>query len=327
MIDALGFSQTPFDPKRPGRLCRGRERWIEPWELDEPPPEIQRLVISGARFSDESAADAQRGLPWGGVDVVSVLAALFPRRVLLAFAEDGHPADIPAIAEAVEMYDGYRAGGLSEEGLVRWHKRLSGITELRELVGNRAIETVLSGLVLIDPGADDNAVMERVFPFVGFATRDSPPARYQPSALPELLEMAKAVIVFHRDKHGPALGVYGTEPVPKPRERLQKLCDKAGSLLVPFAIPPMLARWDRALSELRTEWMASRDDEFPVPPAPPEANSWEDRRRRRRERGQADNPPGPDGQVGEVNADLDAADALLVQADAPRQATNPGGEE
>jgi len=60
-------------------------------------------------------------------------------------------------------------------------------------------------------------------------------------------------------------------------------------LLVPFAIPPMLARWDRALSELRTEWMATREEEFPVPPAP-ESRSWENRRRGRRGRNQAAPP-------------------------------------
>ena len=53
MIEALGFSQTPFDPRRPGRLCRGRERWIEPWEPEEgeQPVEIQEgqaLVLSDA---------------------------------------------------------------------------------------------------------------------------------------------------------------------------------------------------------------------------------------------------------------------------------------
>ncbi len=35
MIQALGYSQTPFNPHKPGRLCRGRERWIEAWEAGE----------------------------------------------------------------------------------------------------------------------------------------------------------------------------------------------------------------------------------------------------------------------------------------------------
>ena len=40
-------------------------------------------------------------------------------------------------------------------------------------------------------------------------------------------------------------------------------------LLVPFAIPPMLARWDRALSELRETWDVDSMGDFPVPVAAP----------------------------------------------------------
>ena len=55
---------------------------------------------------------------------------------------------------------------------------------------------------------------------------------------------------------------------------------KVESLLVRFAIPPMLARWDRALSDARMEWMKTHDAEFPVPPSP-EPSSWEPRWKRR----------------------------------------------
>jgi hypothetical protein len=122
MIRALGYSQDPFDPYDPGRLCRGRERWIEPFEVDDDArgEPLERLVITGAAFSDDSAADALRGLPHSGLDLVQLITTLFPRKPLLAFMEDGHPADIPGDAEAVEAYEGYRAGGRQELGIVRW---------------------------------------------------------------------------------------------------------------------------------------------------------------------------------------------------------------
>ena len=87
--------------------------------------------------------------------------------------------------------------------------------------------------------------------------------------------------MIHRDKHGPAVGVYSSEKV-EVSNRLQKLCDDAGAVLVPFAIPPMLARWDRALAELRAVWDESERGEFPVPPA--ENPSHWTRRRRRKEK-------------------------------------------
>ena len=56
-IHALGYSHTEFLPSKPGRLCRGRERWIEPFEIDDEPGMVHRLVISGAAFDDDSAKD------------------------------------------------------------------------------------------------------------------------------------------------------------------------------------------------------------------------------------------------------------------------------
>jgi hypothetical protein len=282
MINALGYSQTDFDAADPGRLCRGRERWIEPFEIEGPAP-LSRLVLTGASFSDDSARDALRGVPSSGVPIPEILAALFPRKPLLAFMEDGHPADIAEGAEGVEVYNGHRAGGLVEEPMVRWRKVVSGVRELRAMIGDDPAGDPVRGFVVLDDVSEiDDALLDTLFLFVGMSTLDSPPARYQPSVLPELLERVRAVIVLHRDKHGPALGIYSKEPV-KLNGKLEALTEKHGTLLVRFAIPPMLARWDRALAELRVEWMASRDDEFPVPPAP-EPSTWEPRRRRRRDR-------------------------------------------
>ena len=74
----------------------------------------------------------------------------------------------------------------------------------------------------------------------------------------------KAAILLHLDKHGSVLGIYSEEKV-EAEAVLQGLCDQCGGLLVPFAIPPMLARWDRALSELKAIWPDA--EAFPVPEA------------------------------------------------------------
>jgi hypothetical protein len=304
MISALGVSQNRFNPADPGRLCRGRERWIEPWETDLPPDAISRLVVSGALFTDASARDARRGLPFSGVDLAQLIVSLFPRRRMIAFMEDGHPADVPDDAEGLEAYPGYRSGGRSEEVMVRWYREVSGIKDLRVVFGTRKGEALppepgeadrrdedrdlaiaagerVRGFLVIDGDLDDavmESLLEPMFLLVGMSTLDSPPARFQPAALPELLGRVRAVILLHRDKHGPALGVYTREPL-EVGDRVRDLCEKAGALYVPFAIPPMLARWDRALSDLREVWSPDRG-EFPVPAAP-ESPRWEGRRRRR----------------------------------------------
>ncbi len=267
MVHALGYSLNTFDPADAGRLCRGRERWIDPWEFDTPPAKHHCLVVSGASFSDDSAADAQRGVPFSGVDVATVLHTLLPRRPLLAFMEDGHPADVADGAEHVELYTGHRAGGRSEELLMRWVRSAEGLRELRDVLGPAQEPRVLGFLALHPDVAVDEALLHQIFELVGMGCLDSPPARFQPGALPELLQVARAVVLLHRDKHGPALAIHTSEPLDAV-DRLQELADAAGSLLVPFAIPPMLARWDRALAESREAWMATRKDEFPVPAAP-----------------------------------------------------------
>lgn len=293
MVRALGFSQDSFDPSDPGRLCRGRERWIEPWSSeeedgDEDTPTVERLVLSGALFSDMSAADALRGLPHASIDPATVISQLFPRRQLFAFMEDGHPADMPEEARGVELYEGFRAGGRVASSLVRWYLRVNGVKALRTLLAPSpegsdipAPEDRIRGFLVLDGSVDeeaDEALFEQIFPLVGMSTRDSPPARFQPSALVELVQQVKAVVLVHRDKHGMAMGIYTAEKLDV-QKKLAGMAEKVGSLLVPFAIPPMLARWDRALSELREDW----EGDFPVP-EPEGGYSWENRRRRRRDR-------------------------------------------
>ena len=279
LVHALGVSHTGFDPTSPGRLCRGRERWIEPYDVEEPPGELHRVVISGAAFVDDSARDALRGLPHSQLELAAVIDALFPERDLMAFMEDGHPADMPDDPEGLELYTGYRSGGHSEEMRVRWYKRVRGLEAIREMIGTDVYDEKVRGFVVLEGGEDLEEIWERLFLLVGMSTLDSPPARFNPAALPEVLEVAPTLVLIHRDKHGPALGLYSREPV-ETEAPLAPVCDASGSLLVPFAIPPMLARWDRALAELKQVWLQERDEDFPVPPSP-EPSGWEPRWKRR----------------------------------------------
>jgi hypothetical protein len=311
MIRALGYSHTEFDPTEPGRLCRGRERWIEPYEISPSETSIHRLVISGATFEDDSAREAPRGLPHSGIDLAQLIASLFPRKTLFAFMEDGHPADIPEEAEHIELYTSYRSGGLSESLQVRWVRSVTGIRDIRLVLGDDVSLDRVRGFALVD-SIELEEFSEQIFPLIGMACLDSPPSRFQPAALPDILEFCRAVVLIHRDKHGPAVGIYSREPI-KTDGRLDALTAKQGSLLVRFAIPPMLARWDRALAELRTEWESTREEPFPVPRAP-EPSRWEPRRRgrrgrRRRDRDSADTPAPPQAEEG--------AEAPRVEASSP----------
>jgi len=103
-----------------------------------------------------------------------------------------------------------------------------------------------------------------------------PLTRFQPLAIPALLELVDTIVLVHQDKHGPALGIYRSQ-VADCTEEIRHAAEVSGCLLVPFAIPPMLARWDRALYELRLTWSENPEEEFPVPPAR-EASRWAGRR-------------------------------------------------
>jgi len=112
------------------------------------------------------------------------------------------------------------------------------------------------------------------------------PARlFQAVALADVLEFCEAVVLVHRDKHGPCLGIY-SDGQPALQEILSGLARGVEALPVPFAIPPMLARWDRALWELRQDWDEVNDGEYPVPPAADGVGGWGRRGPRRRRRGE-----------------------------------------
>lgn len=260
MVQALGYSQTLFDPESPGRLCRGRERWIESFPLDSK-QSLERLVISGATFTDDTARDAKRGLSYAGLTCGQVLELLFPGQELLAFCEQGSVDALPAASIMIEPHLQPRFGGRRMDRCVRWRVPALGAEAFDAFVGDH-------------PGAADGflpwagelsePLEEALFLLTGQGDRlGFPLRRFQPSALPTLLELVPWVALIHMDKHGPALGIYSREPLGLD-SALGSAGDHYDTLAVPFSIPPMLARWDRALYELRQGWPS--DLEFPVPP-------------------------------------------------------------
>jgi hypothetical protein len=118
-VNALGYCEDVFNPSDPGRLCRGRERWIESYPSEEKQP-IRRVVISGAAFSDDSAGDARRGLCYSGSSAAESIHALFGDKTLTAWAEEAPPSAVPAEATAVETYTVTQPGGPLRRWAARW---------------------------------------------------------------------------------------------------------------------------------------------------------------------------------------------------------------
>ena len=293
MVSALGYITESFDPASPGRLCRGRERWIEYETMEEDLGEgsIHRIVLSGATFSDDRARDAQRGIGFGPIDHYGLMRQLMGEGMLVAYCEEGHPHEIPEGAAGVEHHTVARPGGSLREWRVRWHLHVETRDQLERALSTGADVFVTitepaktpaqnvpeSPLIpqLADeasslPSLFDDGFASALFLLTGFRSEGRPNRYFQPWGVPAVLEHVPSVALIHRDKHGPALGIYGREPFSVDGLHSSP-SDESGShpLLVPFAIPPMLARWDRALSELREVWDESSLGPFPVPAAEP----------------------------------------------------------
>ena len=282
MIHALGWSSDEFLPNDPGRLCRGRERWIESYPVDAPPA-LWRTVVSGAAFSDDSARDALRGLDHSGLDPAEVILALAAGRTLFAWCEEGHVLKIPAGAVAVEEYELRRPAGALLRWSARWVLVCASAEDLR-----RALAGGADCFTLHDedhPAVDSRGVLrpalqDAVFLVCGSRNDGQPERRFQPVALVDALAHSAGLILIHLDKHSTCVGLY-TAAEHDVSDLLQDLIGEREVLPVPFAIPPMLARWDRAIWELRQDWDEEAEGEFPVPPAPESSWGWGRRRRRR----------------------------------------------
>lgn len=279
MVRAFGYCNDSFDPTNPGRLCRGRERWLEGLPVENAVP-LFRTVCSGAVFSDDSARDALRGLHFSGVSAGKLLEAIFPKQPILGFREAGDPRALPAELLLEEDYVEPIAGGLRSAPAVRWIARGRGAEIDAWIEGEKdGVACPKADGFVVGGSPPSPALVEALFRLVGHSDPDDRPARhYDPTAIPEVLEHARAVVLLHLDKHAPALAIYTKEPLESDGV-LDLTARAADAFPVPFAIPPMLARWDRALYELRMDWDPEHDGEFPVPPADDAGGRWSSRRR------------------------------------------------
>ena len=270
MIRALGTCLDRFDPDAPGRLCRRRERWLDAMPAPGAPL-LERLVISGATFSDAGAEDARRGLACAGVDAGAVLAALFPDVSLVAFAMAGDARTVPDSVAWQEDWVLPLAAGRRRVPAVRWLAPCAPSDVTAWVAGERdGIACPRADGFLVgchdDPAKPSAALLDALQALAGFAMAEEPPAqRYLAPAIPSVLRHADALVLLHEDKHAPLLALYAAQQLPDPA-LLAPVARDAGALHVPFDIPPMLARWDRAIWDLQQRWDSRRDGEFPVPP-------------------------------------------------------------
>ncbi len=282
---AFGYCFDTLDPQNPDRLCRGRERWIEPIldPADPYPDRVHRLVISGANFSDDSARDATRGLAEAGVTAAALLKAIFPRRPVHAFREVGDPLALPAEMMVEEDWTYTPQGGARRAPAVRWLAAIQKEDADAYMLGEKAgMARPKADGFLVDARITPETLPElqdALFKLVGFSDPEGRPAvLYNAMGIRDVLQHCRALVLFHLDKHGPAFIVYTLEPLDV-AETLVDVARKARSFAVPFSIPPMLARWDRALYELRMHWDAEAEGPFPVPPAEDAGGRWSTRRR------------------------------------------------
>ncbi len=250
--------------------------------------EVHRLILSGAAFTDDRARDARRGLAHSPISMTALLKLLLGDGHLIAYCEEGHPHEVPEGASGIEHHTVARPGGSLREWRVRWHKAVESAEEidaaaqagadvfLRITAPPESPAAMIHESPLIPPLADDadnppslygEDLARALFFLTGFRAAGRPNRYFQPWGIPAVLDQVDAVALLHRDKHGPALGLYTRDAVDL--EAILQTMEAAVErpLLVPFAIPPMLARWDRALWDLRQHWNTDERGEFPVPAA------------------------------------------------------------
>lgn len=280
MVRAFGYCNDTLDTAAPNRLCRGRERWLEGIP-DTPTTTVFRTVLSGARFTDDSARDALRGFRFADVPAGPLFTELFPGLRVWAFCNAGDPLALPADCAIEEDWTLALEGGRRTRPAVRWLAPVP-VEDMDAFIAGEldGLATPRADAFVLLEGEPTEALTVALYQLCGFGTAEQLPAElYAVTAIPAVLESARALVLMHLDKHGPALAIYTHEPL-EADDRVRAAAVAAGCLPVPFAIPPMLARWDRALYELRLDWNADALGEFPVPPADDAGGRWSARSRR-----------------------------------------------
>ena len=286
MIAAIGYNTSTFFPDNPDRLCRGRERWIDSQSVETTENEpLHRVVISGASFQDDSARNALRGIRCADISHGDLLRSLFLTEGIVGWAEDAEPTKIPPSASGVELSQ--RNVPFAPVGT--WFARYEMVCDTPE-----KIETAVTAGVdvfLINPKLRDgeeefsifsdlpplhgedslppvltDELRNKLFYLTGSRTGYKSFCRFQAAALPDLLDDCDCVVLLHHDKHDYCFGLYTKDSL-QMDELVKTIEERLGLIVVPFSIPPMLARWDRAIWELRRRWNSEKHGAFPIPPS------------------------------------------------------------
>ena len=265
-VSCIGYSQTLFSILKPDRLCRGREHWIyQPDDIEE--EMIFRTVISGTTIKDPQVRFLERGLRCAGKPLKDILSVLFKGREIVGWVEEGDAKNIPSDAGGVELYQISRPHAPHN----KWGARYELPVHVESWENSHALgaDVFLIDPMLreedepqreirsypplaeetIEPSTLSEALRNALYLLVGHRNPQHPIARFQAPAISEVLNYCSAVVLMHQDKHDVCLGIYTQDQefdVP-----VQELKDSLSVVVVPFSIPPMLARWDRALKDLQ----------------------------------------------------------------------------
>ncbi len=284
-IPCLGYSQTLFHPDNPDRLCRGREQWIPALDNTEEGV-LYRTVLSGSLIVDDGARNIQRGVRCTGKTMGAVIRALFPSDDIVAWGEEQEPSTVPADANGIELYQISRIFAPFMKWSARFEKKVEA-SEIDALVDSgvdaflinpcyreesEAWEKHMPYPPLVDeerkPPILTETLRKGMYALVGQRAGNKAIARFQPKALEDVLQHCDALVLLHSDKHDYCLGIYSLD------ERdldIDVIEESLSVLMIPFSIPPMLARWDRAIADLRKKW--NKEAPFPIPSSQEESES------------------------------------------------------
>ncbi|MAA78766.1 MAG: hypothetical protein CL916_05860 [Deltaproteobacteria bacterium] len=266
-VSCFGYSQTVFSTHRPDRLCRGREYWIyQPEEVEE--EVVFRTVISGTTILDQEIRHLSRGIRCSGHSLGDIVSVLFSQKIV-GWVEEGDPNFIPSSACGVELYRMSRPNAKVNKWCARYEIKIDA-DELDDLVelgmdawvvnpNKRAkTEPVPENRpypAIIDEELNHPVLCEELrnamFWLTGHRNPQNKHACFQPVAIPEVLKYCDALVLLHKDKHDVCLGIYTLDA--EFEFSIDEIQEKLSSLVIPFSIPPMLARWDRALKEFYLE--------------------------------------------------------------------------
>jgi hypothetical protein len=264
-ISCLGYSQSIFSIHRPDRLCRGREHWIYQPE-DTPEETVFRTVISGTTIHDMQIRFLNRGLRCSGKSLSDIASVLFSGTRLIGWVEEGAPDSIPQEACGVELYQISRPHAKANKWGARYEIEIEPahfdsysdlgmdvwVINPTQRKKSEAIRTIRSFPPLVEEEVRGPLLSEdlrnALFLLTGHRNPQNSLALFQPRAISEVLKHCSALVLVHKDKHDICLGIYTQEDeysIP-----IGELSEQLSVLMVPFSIPPMLARWDRALKDL-----------------------------------------------------------------------------